>query len=169
MTRPPVPTPNGAVPRVSPTGKSDAVWSATSPASSTDSWRPTHALTQHRSVRGRSLPKCQVRSQPAGNRPLESCRVLSCQFTLLHVVLPAGRRFAPAGWLEPMLAREPVSAPCRADAAASMIWTSRSASSTHQMGPADEVAQDRREGAGVVAAGGLGADPPRAAGPPGPQ
>jgi hypothetical protein len=60
--------------------------------------------------------------------------VLSCQFTLLHVVLPAGRRFAPAGWLEPMLAREPVSAPCRADAAASMIWTSRSASSTHQMG-----------------------------------
>src|SRR5215211_2568807 len=51
MTRPPVPTPNGAAPRAGPTGKSDAVWSATLPASSTDSWRPTHPLTQHRSVR----------------------------------------------------------------------------------------------------------------------
>jgi hypothetical protein len=37
--------------QVRPTGKSDAVWSAMLPASSTDSWRPTHPLTQHRSVR----------------------------------------------------------------------------------------------------------------------
>jgi transposase len=33
-----------------PTAKSNAAWSATSPASSTDSWKPTQALTQHRSV-----------------------------------------------------------------------------------------------------------------------
>jgi transposase len=38
------------------TAKSDAVWSATSPVSSTDSWRPTHALTQHRSVQGNDQP-----------------------------------------------------------------------------------------------------------------
>src|ERR671912_625067 len=69
MTRPPVPTPNGAVPRVRPTGKSDAVWSATSPASSTDSWRPTHALTQHRSVQ-RDVPAALRRDLPIGAFPV---------------------------------------------------------------------------------------------------
>jgi hypothetical protein len=50
MTQRPAPTPNGDGPRARPTVRSDAAWSATPPASSTDS-EAIHALTQHRSVR----------------------------------------------------------------------------------------------------------------------
>jgi hypothetical protein len=62
MTRRPAPTPNGAAPRARPTARSDAAWSAMSPASSTDSWRPTRGLTQHRSVKRndrRPFPSCR--------------------------------------------------------------------------------------------------------------
>jgi transposase len=52
MTRRPALMPNGDGPKARPTARSDAAWSATSPASSTGSWRPTRALTQHRSVCG---------------------------------------------------------------------------------------------------------------------
>src|SRR5215211_7435701 len=51
MTPRPAPTPSGAGPRARPTARSDAAWSATWPASSTGAWRPTPALTLHRSVK----------------------------------------------------------------------------------------------------------------------
>ena len=51
-TRRPAPTLSGATLRAGPTARSNAAWSATSPASSTDSSRTTPALTQHRSVTG---------------------------------------------------------------------------------------------------------------------
>jgi hypothetical protein len=51
-TRRPAPMPIGAVLRARPTAKSDAAWSALSPASATGSSKPTQALTQPRSVRG---------------------------------------------------------------------------------------------------------------------
>src|ERR687897_1590374 len=72
MNRPPAPMPNGAVPRLRPTGKSDAVWSATPPASSTDSWRPTHALTQHRwHVSGTPSARCGTLAASVLGRELE--------------------------------------------------------------------------------------------------
>jgi hypothetical protein len=59
MTPPPAPTPSGAGPRARPTARSDAAWSATWPASSTDSWRPTPALTLHRwHVSGTPSARC---------------------------------------------------------------------------------------------------------------
>jgi transposase len=44
-------TPSGVAPRARPTARSNAAWSATSPASSTGNSRSLQPLTQHRSVR----------------------------------------------------------------------------------------------------------------------
>jgi hypothetical protein len=61
MTRRPALMPSDAAPKARPTAKSDAAWSATSPASSTDSSRPIPALTRHRSVQEND-PACPRQS-----------------------------------------------------------------------------------------------------------
>src|SRR5829696_3815726 len=56
MTRRPAPTPSGDGLRARPTARSDAAWSATSPASSTDSSKPPQRFDQHRSVKRNDMP-----------------------------------------------------------------------------------------------------------------
>jgi hypothetical protein len=56
--------PASVAPRARPTARSDAGWSAMSPASSTGSWRPTQALTQHRSVKIGGFPDASFAGRP---------------------------------------------------------------------------------------------------------